>query len=175
MSATIDDWLDGRTPSEEFLGNYMPPQRAHRSGSRQPNWLVVGLLCVIAVLLFSNRGCSLPIPNPVVDGDQVVIDEPGNYVLILKDDSESGQRALSKGQAAAITSTKVAAWCKANGYEIRIKSIEEDFSTMESVWQKLKRAAAKPPSLTVVSDGNAQTGALPDGIEQTISAVESVK
>lgn len=141
--------------------------------SNGPSWWTVGLLIVVALLIGSKlHGCDRSI---LPDEDRIVIDEKGSFALILQDKSDAGQNALSDGQKAAINSVEVLEWCRANGFELRVQNVGDNLSQVEPIWQTLRSQASSPPSLTASVDGNARTGALPDGVQPTIQALESLK
>jgi hypothetical protein len=175
----IDDWLNdvptsqvdepslAVSPSPLPLITHSRPQRSN------PFWILA--ICVLAFWLGMNfDGCKVsPVPTP--DDDTVVIDDDGKFVVILKDGSEDGQSKLSKNQSLAIRSTDVSDWCRDNGFDFRIIDVDDKVTTMEPIWGTLKGEASPAPSLTVAIDGKVTTGDLPDGIEATIEALESLQ
>lgn len=143
---------------------------ARRSG---PSWSTIALLCIACLWIGANLdGCKR-------DGgdrdDAIVIDDKGQYALILQDASEAGQAKLTPGQKSALNSTLTKDQAKELGFDLRILDTKDDVSSMEPIWQTLKSKAAPPPSLTATDDGNLITGNLPEGVDGVRAALESIK
>lgn len=185
MSNGLDDWLKDDIDIESTLTAKMVEQAKPLTLNvdarpRPTNWLTIALMC--AVMFFAGmqlRSCKPDFtPGPTPDDDTLVIDDKGNFVMILRDNSEPGQSALTPGQAQAITSTKVSSWCRSNGFDFRIIDsafTDQQLAAMEPIWGTLRKQAAAAPSLTAAKDGKAFTRQLPDGIDATIQALEAIK
>lgn len=169
------DWLMEDEPTGGGDGAMPPPVAVHRDSSRKsPNWIVIGLCAVIAVMLviMFRGGCD---GGGILPDERISIDERGTYALILEDGSEEGQSKLSKGQKEAITSIDVADWCENNDVQFRRFDKSLDLPKTENAWQKMKAVAASAPSLTVLSDGKAVTGPVPNSVQETIAKIEENK
>jgi hypothetical protein len=159
-----------------FADSTAPTQSVHQAAASQPgpkvNWIVIVLACALAWMFMSNQGCS-PIPGPSPDDDSIVIDEAGKFAMILQDKSESGQKALTKGQRNVLTSMISDEAAEAAGFAFRRVDVNDKLETAEPIWQKIRDNAAAAPSLTTLNDGRLVTGPLPETHDDFKSALET--
>lgn len=155
MSTPDDYVLDDDSTPVSLPQVAQPQQTTAPRKSGGANWLMLVLACGLAFFIAREIRDRDVIPTP--DDDTVVIDENGNYALMLVDKSEQGQAKLNLDQSAAVNTIKVSKAAEEAGIEYTKRGIAEDLKPTDGIWGKLRAVAKEPPSLTISIDGKVKS------------------